>query len=321
MKLMPRISRLSAGPAALALSVLMSTVALPSAAQTIGVNAAIRNQVQMKTAADAALRPAVLREAVHLGDAVASGPNSTLQVLLRDKSTFTVGANARMTFDRFVYDPNRGTSEVAASVTKGAFRFMSGKTQPNARKTINTPVASIGVRGTIVEGVVGPDAVDVLNGQPGLPAFTGNPDEAALVVLRGPSRKTSGFDTPGLVDVTAGGVTTPLEHPGQAAVVFGGAVFGPFELSDSAFDRLNSLLRTTPVGPGDSQGGDLGSAAVAAGDVLTGGDFGGETVYTPDSLELSVPPEQESPGGPNNPGGPTDNPGGPTDNPGGPTGP
>ena len=140
--------------------------ALAQTAGAIGVNAAIRNQVSMKTATDALPRPAVLRESVHLGDAISSGPASQLQVLLRDRSIFTVGSNARMTIDKFVYDPARGTGDVAASVAKGAFRFMSGRTlsRTGGSAAVTTPVASIGVRGTILEGVVGEDAIATANG-------------------------------------------------------------------------------------------------------------------------------------------------------------
>ncbi len=269
MKSMHTVSRL-----ALAAAAALATVLPAAAAENIGVNAAIKNQVEMKTSADKSLRPAVLREKVSLGDQVTSGPNSALQVLLIDKSMFTVGANARMTFDRFVYDPNRGTSEVAASVAKGAFRFMSGKTQPNARKTISTPVGSIGVRGTIVEGVIGPDVFDVLGGEDGLPGLGDNGDEIGLIVLRGPSRKTSGFDKPGLIDVTLNGKTITLDHPGQAVLSVGGELFGPFEISDAAFAKISHLLRTAPTGPGDGSNIDIGSVTVASGDALVDDEDG-----------------------------------------------
>lgn len=283
MKLMLSVSRV-----ALAATVALA-MAAPAASQSIGVNAAIKNQVRLKTASDSALRPAVLREAVSLGDQTATGAASALQVLLKDKSMFTVGPNARMTFDRFVYDPNRGTSEVAASVAKGAFRFMSGKTTPNARKTINTPVGSIGVRGTIVEGVVGSDVLEVLGGEAGLPALGGDPEQLGLFVLRGPSRKTSGFDTPGLIDVTIGDQTITLDHPGQAILSVGGHLFGPFDLSDAAFDKLSHLLRTAPTGPSDDSNIDLVSATVASGDALIDGEDGesldGEDLFDPTDIE------------------------------------
>lgn len=283
MKLMISVSRLSLVAAA---ALVMAT---PVLAQSIGVNAAIKNQVRLKTASDAALRPAVLKEAVSLGDQTTTGPASALQVLLKDKSMFTVGPNARMTFDRFVYDPNRGTSEVAASVAKGAFRFMSGKTQANARKTINTPVGTIGVRGTIVEGVIGSDVLEVLGGESGLPALGGDPEALGLIVLRGPSRKTSGFDTPGLIDVTLGDQVIPAEHPGEAILSIGGYLFGPFELSDSAFDKLSQLLRTAPTGPNDDSNIGVDSATVASGDALVDGEDGeamdDEDIFDPTDID------------------------------------
>ena len=297
MKLMLSVSRVSLVAAA---ALVMAT---PVVAQSIGVNAAIKNQVQLKTSRDAGLRPAVLREAVSLGDQTTTGAASALQVLLKDKSMFTVGPNARMTFDRFVYDPNRGTSEVAASVAKGAFRFMSGKTTANARKTINTPVGTIGVRGTIVEGVIGSDVLEVLGGESGLPALGGDPEALGLVVLRGPSRKTSGFDTPGLIDVTLGDQVIPVEYPGQAVLSIGGHLFGPFELSDSAFDKLSQLLRTAPTGPNDDSNVQVESATVASGDALIDGEdgeaLGGEEIFDPTDIDTVAPHGRGQLEGPN----------------------
>ncbi len=234
----------------------------------VGVNAAIRNSVQMKTAADAALRPARLREDVHIGDAVASGADSSLQVLLLDRSVFTVGANASVTIDRFVYDPDRGTGDIAASVAKGAFRFMSGRLQAGAgSQAIKTPVATIGVRGTIVQGLVGPDVADVLAGEPGIPSFSGNLDGATLVLLDGPGGSNQGFDKPGAIDVTIGGQTFPIEHPGYAILVWGPGQppFGPFKLSDEAFAKLTILLIGNPE---NAQSENINPPPSALGDIV-----------------------------------------------------
>ncbi len=69
----------------LALAAALAAAFVPAAfaaATKVGVNAAIRNKVEMQTDADTALRPAVPREAVHLGDLVVSGQQSSLQMLL-----------------------------------------------------------------------------------------------------------------------------------------------------------------------------------------------------------------------------------------------
>ena len=252
----------------------------------IGVNAAIRNSVETKTATEASLHPAVVRAPVHIGDAVVSGANSALQVLLLDRSVFTLGSNARMTIDRFVYDPNRGASDVATSVARGSFRFMSGRSLAGqGRSVVTTPVASIGVRGTIVEGVVGPDVLNVLSKQPGVPAFSGDPAGATLVILSGPGQGSEGFDKPGAVDITSGGTTVALDHPGQAALIWPGQAPFIFWLSGDAAGRLTVLLIGGPSGPGAPDMG-IGPTSIASGDILNQG--------LPDPSTDPTPPELPS---------------------------
>ena len=66
-------------------------------------------------------------------------------------STLSVGPNANMVIDQFVYDPNAGTGKLAASLTRGVFRFVGGKLskQDNA-VTMRTPTATIGIRGGVM---------------------------------------------------------------------------------------------------------------------------------------------------------------------------
>lgn len=277
---------------------LLSALALSSSAIAdsgqVGVNAAIRNSVQEKGASEGALHPAVLRAPVHLGDAVVSGDQSALQLLLLDQSVFTVGANASVTIDKFVYDPNRGTSDIAASVAKGAFRFMSGHSLSGfGHNAINTPVATIGVRGTIVEGVVGNGAAHVLAQQPNLPPFAGDPSGINLIVLNGPGHGSQGFDKPGAIDVTAGGVTVTIDHPGQAVIIWGPGQppYGPFDLSDAAFDELSFLLRTTPGEGNDQSDFDAASAGDNSGDTLDVGPTGGDPYnQKTGGMDLPLPP-------------------------------
>jgi hypothetical protein len=241
-------------------------VAAPVQAQdAVGVNAAIRNSVQTRSAASAPLRPAQLRGPVRLGDQFVTGPQSQVQVLLRDRSTFTVGANARMTVDRFLVSENGGS---AVTMARGAFRFVSGGTgRSSSRQAISTPVASIGVRGTIVEGVVGPDILGALRNQADVPPFTGDEDSMLLVVLRGPAPDARTFDTPGAIDIERDGVTTSLERPGQALLVTSDGVFGPFFLPDDLSATLGNLLTQSPEPVGDPGEGSEVSAAVASDDV------------------------------------------------------
>ena len=284
-----------------ALACALSAPVFVQAQEAVGVNAAIRNSVRTQPVGESALRPAALRGQVRTGDVFVSGAQSQLQILLRDQSIFTVGSNARVTIDRFVIDTDRRAGGASASVARGAFRFVSGRggARPGA---VRTPVSSIGVRGTVVEAVVGPDALSVLAGHPGLPAFSGSPDDATLIVLRGPGPRGAGFDTPGAIDVTSGDTMFTLERPGLAMFAWAGGTFGPFELSDEASSRLSALLRAAPTSNSDSGAGDVLSASLDAGDL-----FFSDRGPSLDPIEPSVGCEAggpiQSPGGPSQGGG------------------
>lgn len=240
-------------------------VSSAASAQTVGVNAAVVNDVRMTTQANATLHKAVVRERVSLGNDILTGKGSRLQVVLLDHTTFTVGANARIKVDRFVYDPNRNSSSVGVSVGRGAFRFMSGRPTHNApgQSSIRTPVASIGIRGTIVDGVVGADAIAITRTQPGISTAGADPETASLILLRGPGATAAG-EVPGGIDVSAGGATVPMDEAGLAVFVPapGKAPIGPFRLTPRGSQMLVGLLSTPGArlpgeGPDFDDGPDL----------------------------------------------------------------
>jgi hypothetical protein len=223
----------------------LAFAALPAEAQqAVGVASAVQNDVRIRKPNTPLPRPVALRQRIALADQVQTGAKSQLQVLLLDKSLFTVGANARLTIDRYVYDPNRNTRSMGATVARGAFRFMSGRRTNGGSSTINTPVAAIGVRGTIVDGVVGEDAALIAANEPGARNVRGDPETASLIVLRGPGGRTQGNVSPGAIDVTAGGRTVTADRPMLAVYVPypGAAPIGPFVISNSGLSQLQAVL-------------------------------------------------------------------------------
>ncbi|MDF7776407.1 FecR domain-containing protein [Sphingomonas sp. AOB5] len=287
-----------------------AVIATPAAAQNVGVTSAVVNDVRMTTDANRVPHKAVLRERVSLGNDIMTGKASRLQVLLLDRTTFTVGSNARIKVDRFVYDPNRKSSSVGVTVTRGAFRFMSGRPTHNAPGTSNirTPTASIGIRGTIVEGVVGEDAIAIAAAQPGLPPYTADPETATLILLRGPGAAAQGGETAGAIDVTAGGATVPIESPGYAVFIpaDGQPPIGPFLLSPVGSTMLTDLLRNpnyplqqmanpAPTNPVTGRNGEFGTSVRQ----LPGGQ--NDTIRPPIQTTPTPTPGQ---GGPQQPGSP-----------------
>lgn len=237
------------GAAPLVLTALPGGARAVAGPQIVGIAAAIVNDVRIRAGGGAQPRAAALRQRVALGDQVLTGRASRLQLQLLDRSVFTVGADARVAIDRFVYDPSG--SSMSASVAKGAFRFMSGRSGSRG-SAIGTPVATIGIRGTILDGVVGPLAVEIARGERGIgQRVQADPAVATLVVLRGPGARRQGSATIGAVSVSAGGQTVDLDAPLQAAYVPrpGATPIGPFAISLSGLARLNEMIlpRQEPV--------------------------------------------------------------------------
>jgi hypothetical protein len=135
---------------ALASSLLCLPLA-PAAAQTVGVTAAV-NQAARSLRPNAAIRTIALGDNVIHNERIETDKVGLLQILLADGTTFTVGPNSALAIDRFVYDPQAGTAKVAATLTKGVFRFIGGKTSKTpGGVSLGTPVGTIGIRGAVVD--------------------------------------------------------------------------------------------------------------------------------------------------------------------------
>lgn len=221
------------------------TLSFPArAADQIGTNVVVRNQVALVPAGQRAPVTAKLHAPVGLGDQVRTAKQSMVQIRLLDRTNFTVGANAQVTLDRFVYNPNKSASAVGARVARGAFRFMSGRSIKGmpGKTEIVTPAASIGVRGTIFDGVVGSDAIQLAKSEPAAAAAGGDSASASLIVLRGspPDRGQPG----GAIDVTAGGRVVAVERAGDAVYIprAGAPPIGPFRLSPAGSSELQILI-------------------------------------------------------------------------------
>jgi hypothetical protein len=297
----------------LSLAILAAALAAAPAAlaqQAIGIAAAVRNDVRIKKPGTPLPRPAQVKQRVALGDQVQTGVKSQLQLLLLDKSVFTVGANARLVIDRYVYDPARGSRSVGATVAKGAFRFMSGKPDRSKSSEIRTPIASIGIRGTILEGVVGESAALIAAGEPGVGrGVQSDPATASLIILRGPGAGARGNVVPGEIMVSAGGRSVLVDRPLMAVYVPrpGAAPIGPFHISPHALRQVQALLypavaeRLGMRGPADNLGGD--PASVYYPPARTGPTYPPTGAYPPGAYPPGALPPGQIPGGRSNPPG------------------
>jgi len=198
-------------------------------------------------------RSAGIGDPIYLNDEIATGPDTNLQILLKDQTVFTIGPDSSIIFDEFVYDPaDAETSSLSATITKGTFKFISGKiaSQKPDNVALNLPNATASIRGTTVAGRVK------------------NNGDSDVILLSGAIAVSSDV-SPEPVDIFTSGWGTSISDIG--------AIEAPFPVPE---DILNDILETVtiditalraavdpnaPEGEGEGEGDET----VAAGPVLT----------------------------------------------------
>jgi hypothetical protein len=96
---------------------------------------------------------------VFQGDQIQTADGASIKMTFIDGTLFTLGGDARLALDEMVFDPASSSGESAFSILQGGFLFVSGQIAQNNPNdmTVTTPVATIGIRGTIVTGEVSGD--------------------------------------------------------------------------------------------------------------------------------------------------------------------
>ncbi|HVY98200.1 MAG TPA: FecR family protein [Dongiaceae bacterium] len=106
--------------------------------------------------------PQASRTPQHPGDTVAfqelleTLPDSGALVRFIDGSRLTIGARSRILVDQFVFDPGSGSGNALISIASGALRFATGA-MPKGKTVIDTPSATLTLRGTVVRVGVRPN--------------------------------------------------------------------------------------------------------------------------------------------------------------------
>ncbi len=183
-------------------------------------------------------RRLVLGQDVVFNERITTEAAGQTQVLFVDELTLSVGPNANMLIDRFVYDPNAGTGKLAASLTRGIFRFVGGKLskQPDA-VSMRTPAATIGIRGGVMLVNVRPGCTGPVPGAGG-----GGCNALEVIFVYG-----KGVTVTGLT-----GASQTLTRPGFEVTVAapGAAPSDPHPAPPGATEALLAQLDGRPGGNG-----------------------------------------------------------------------
>lgn len=100
-------------------------------------------------------RPLKTGSRVFRNELVRTGPNAQVELKLDDNTKLALGPDAELRLDEFVVAPGDGARSIAVRLLKGTLRFLTGRHSSESYK-IETPSATIGVRGTVFDIYIGP---------------------------------------------------------------------------------------------------------------------------------------------------------------------
>jgi len=242
------------GSAALAVAIAaLAAITGDAAAQDrvqAGVAGAVVSPVEVSGPPRDAPVAAVSGMDMFLDDRIVTGAEARLQVILLDETVFTVGPSSDLVIDRFVYDPDVGTGEMAGQMTQGFLRYVSGQIGENQPEnvTIGTPAGTIGIRGTAL-------LIAEVRDQPGT-YFCG---------VLGPGRDNNALARPGGCVVSNAKGTTEVLREGYGAYISAGQPPGPpVEIPGDLLAQLHTLLRPAVTAVAAEAGRIPANAAQAA---------------------------------------------------------
>ena len=154
---------------------------------------------------------------VQKGDVVQTGSNSSVGMTFIDGSAFGMSANARMVLNEMIFDPNGSSNSSLISLVQGTITFVAGQTAKNGNMRVETPVATMGIRGTAVLVEIG-----------------ANDGPTKFSVLVEPDGHTGSYN---LYDKTTGQLIGTVSQAGQVTYVSVSGVGQP----PTAIEQLKTL--------------------------------------------------------------------------------
>lgn len=138
---------------------------LDSALKPIGKVVAIAGSVSIEHAgavivqanAPAGAGQTKVGDLVYQGDVVQTAADGKVSINFTDGTSFNLSSNARMALDEYVYEPNGTSNSTLFNLSKGTFTFVAGKVAKTGDMRVDTPVATMGIRGTTPHIEIGDD--------------------------------------------------------------------------------------------------------------------------------------------------------------------
>jgi hypothetical protein len=164
---------------------------------------------------------------VQTDELITTKNNDRAHLVFLDGTSITVGPNAQVKLDKFVYDPGTKKGEMALTATKGVLRLVGGKISKSNAITIATPSSTIGIRGGIT------------------------------ILSVSQSQTVSTFVFGNSLTVTGAGATQTITRPGSQVVTnFGGTPGNPTPVPPGGLNGSLGALEGNPNQGGTPGGGN-----------------------------------------------------------------
>ncbi|SDS27844.1 FecR family protein [Bradyrhizobium canariense] len=121
-----------------------------AAPEQIGLAVVVRNDVSQ---VEPTISKIISGDDIVRDELVRTNTDSSAKFVLRDSTNLLLGPNSTLKLDRAVFAGEKGVGDVAVKLTLGSFRFITGNLAKESY-AINTPLATLGVRGTTLDFLV-----------------------------------------------------------------------------------------------------------------------------------------------------------------------
>jgi hypothetical protein len=147
---LPAFERVAQLPASSAATQQPSSAPIPAAVtsgnHSIGAVAIVQGSaVGIHNSARRALKRS---DAIYTGDVLQTGSDGTLGVTFEDATTLLLKSNSQIAVDNFVYQERGGSNAASLDILQGTIAFIASKVAKTGTMRINTPFATLGIRGT-----------------------------------------------------------------------------------------------------------------------------------------------------------------------------
>ena len=176
--------------------------------------------------------PSSLQSAVEMSD-VFTTANAKAGITFKDDTKVEITEHSRLVIDNFVYDGNKKTGKLSMKMALGTVKYASGQIAKNnpQQVVVETPTATIGVRGTDFSGTVDETGKSTVILLPSCPKGWRNIERDCVT---------------GQITVTTDSGTVLLTRPFESTTVMSRITAPKAVLLNLDLNQINNMLIVTP---------------------------------------------------------------------------